>query len=85
MVFNVIGWCWKSSHKLNFCFPPDWWLSGSEVPGTSLVTWRCIFVGGVGILETGASHRFCWGGVAWKLVLSTGLLVNLSSTLGQVL
>jgi hypothetical protein len=30
--FKIIGWCWEPNHKLNFCFPPDWWLLGSEVP-----------------------------------------------------
>jgi hypothetical protein len=34
-------------------------------------------------LETGARHGSCWG-VTWKLMLGTGLLVNLSSNLGQV-
>jgi hypothetical protein len=24
--------CWEPNHKLNFCFSPDWWLFGSEVP-----------------------------------------------------
>jgi hypothetical protein len=30
MAFNIIGWCWEPNHKLNFCFSPDWWLSGSS-------------------------------------------------------
>ena len=36
VAFNIIGWCWEPNHKLNFCFPPDWWLLGSEVPGAGL-------------------------------------------------
>jgi hypothetical protein len=40
--------------------------------------------GGGGNLEPGIRHRSSWG-VAWKLVLGTNLLVNLSSTLGHVL
>jgi hypothetical protein len=31
MAFNIIGWFWEPNHKLNFCFPPDLWLLGSEV------------------------------------------------------
>ena len=36
MAFNITGWCWEPNHKLNFCFPPVWWLLGSEVSGVSL-------------------------------------------------
>jgi len=26
VVFNIIGWCWESYHKLDFCCPLHWWL-----------------------------------------------------------
>jgi hypothetical protein len=41
MAFNIIGWCWELNYKLNFCFPFDWWLLESEVPGQT-----CILGGG---------------------------------------
>ena len=28
VAFNIIGWCWESYHKLNFCFPLHWWSLG---------------------------------------------------------
>ena len=37
IVFIVSGWCREPQHKLNFCFPPDWWLFRSEVPGAGLL------------------------------------------------
>lgn len=45
MDFNIIGWCWQPQHKLNFCFPPDWWLLRSEVPGTDLKPQGTDFMG----------------------------------------
>jgi hypothetical protein len=36
VAFNIIGWCWEPNHKLNFCFPSDLWLLGSEVSGAGL-------------------------------------------------
>jgi hypothetical protein len=59
--FKIIGWCWEPNLNLNFCFPPDWWLLGSEVPGAGLL------------------------GSNLETLLRTGLLVNSSSTIGQVL
>jgi hypothetical protein len=51
LTFNIIGWCCDPNHKLNFCFPPDWWLLGSEV-----------WAGGADLLgnnlETGANAGF---------------------------
>lgn len=35
-------------------------------------------------LDTGARSGFCWG-LTWKLMLDTGLLIYLSSNIGQVL
>jgi hypothetical protein len=50
------------------------------------ITWKLVLGTGLvgGSLETDTSHRSCCG-VTWKVVLGTNLLVNLSSTLGQVL
>ena len=28
VAFNIIGWCWESYHKLNFCSPLHWWSLG---------------------------------------------------------
>ena len=50
--FNIIGWCLEPNHKLNFCFLPDWWLLGSEVPGAGLEPRGIDFLGSN--LQTGA-------------------------------
>ena len=30
VAFNIIGWCWESHHKLNFCSPLNCWSLGKE-------------------------------------------------------
>jgi hypothetical protein len=71
-LWPLIGWCWESYHKLNFCSPLLWWSLGSG--WTRNQGWR--FVAGnnlemlvlLGIsLETGTRLRFCWGGVEHNL------------------
>ena len=34
VAFNMIGWCWESYHKCNFCSPLHWWSLGRG--------WACI-------------------------------------------
>ena len=36
MTVNIIGRYWEPNHKHNFCYPPDWWLLGSEMSGAGL-------------------------------------------------
>ena len=99
VAFNIIGWCWESYHKLNFCSPLHWWSLGRE----QACNLGCRFVGDITrrhwfcwgcnletlfllriSLETRARLRFCWG-ATWKLMLDTSLLVYLSLNLGQLL
>ena len=99
VAFNIIGWCWESYHKLNFCSPLHWWSLGRGwacnlgcrfVGGITWRHWSCwgcnletLLLLGIS-LETRARLRFCWG-ATWKLMLDTSLLVYLSSNLDQVL
>jgi hypothetical protein len=89
MAFNIIGWCWESYRKLNFCFPLHWWsLRRGQACNLGVqVGWgnnlEMLVLLGVS-LETGARLRFC-GGVTWKLMLGIGLLVCLGLNLDQVL
>ena len=57
MAFNIIGWWWEANQNRNFCFPPEWWLLGSEVPWTGLNPRGSDLLGNN--LETGARPRFC--------------------------
>ena len=55
MAFNLISWCWEPNPNGNFCFPPDWWLLGSEVSGLEVqicwgVTWKLVL--GASLLAT---------------------------------
>jgi hypothetical protein len=99
VAFNIIGWCWESYHKLNFCSSLHWWSLGRG--------WACNLGGadllGGNNLETGFVESVSWkcwscwllwevgvgvgvgGGASWKLMLGTSLLVYLSLNLGRVL
>jgi hypothetical protein len=71
VAFNIIGWCWESYHKLNFCSPLHWWLSGKRsacnlgvqvCSGCNLETLVLLGIS----LETGARLQF-WGWGAGRL------------------
>jgi hypothetical protein len=36
MAFNIIGWSWEPTINLTSALFPDWWISGSDVPGAGL-------------------------------------------------
>ena len=56
--FNIIGWCWESHHKLNFCSPLHWWLLGKG--------WACNLGGGAGLLGKKPGDLGLVDGVTWK-------------------
>lgn len=83
----IIVWCWESYNKLNFCSLLPWWsLEKGWACNLGLqVSWRNNLETLVLLrisLEIGARLSFCWG-ATWKL--GPGLLIDLSSNLGQVL
>jgi len=75
VAFNIIGWCWQSYHKLNFCFPLCWWSLGKGWPwnleykfveGITRRHWSCwwysletLLLLGIS-LETRARLKFSW-------------------------
>jgi hypothetical protein len=65
VAFNIIGWCWESYHKLNFCPPLHWSLLGRGCNLGVQVCWgnnlEMLVLLGIS-LETGAGLRFCWRG-----------------------
>ena len=83
VAFNIIGWCWESYHKLNFCSPLHWWSLGrgwacnlgvqvcwgNNLETLVLCILETLLLLGIS-LETGARLRFCWG-ATWKLMLDT--------------
>jgi hypothetical protein len=67
VAFNIISWCWEPKHKLNFCFPPDWWL----LCRGGLVTRLCRFIGEI-TWRLGLAIGFIGGGNLETQVLLEG-------------
>lgn len=52
--FTIIGWCWESSYKLNFCFPLHWWAFFRQ--GMS-----CLWINAKLLGEINLEMLVCWG------------------------
>jgi hypothetical protein len=64
--FNIIGWCWESYHKINFCSPLHWWWLGRG--------WACNLGAGYRFVGGITWGRWsCWE-LAQRLELGSGFV-----------